>query len=169
MSIYPFEPKKGYQFVTMDNSYMQAAMKAAKELSWDTGNEPNSPVGAVFVLNGKIILRSSNGSDYHKKNGCERKKLGIVGKDYELCPGCSSKVHCEQKGHQEAKIKGISLKGSDMYMFGHFWCCEPCCKALEEAGVANYYLLKDSHLLFDRKLPTCKTGDWDYFNSLISS
>ena len=156
-----------YKFVGMGNIYMQEAMNTAKELSWDTGNETSTPVGAVFVIDNKIILRTSNGSDYHKNNGCERKKLGIVGKDYELCPGCSYKVHCEAKAVNEAKKMGIDLKGSDMYMFGHFWCCKPCCDALETVGVNNYYLLENAWDLFDRNKATCRNGDWVYFKNLI--
>lgn len=167
-SIFPNIPKgKMYKFVGMNNKFMQEAMKAAKELAWDTGYETSTPVGAVWVKNGKVIFREGNGSDYHIKNGCERKKLGIVGGQYELCPGCSYKVHCEAKAYEHAKKQNIDLQGSDIYMFGHFWCCEPCCKAMDEAGVKDFYLLENCWSLFDRKKKSCKNGDWEYFKSLI--
>jgi tRNA(Arg) A34 adenosine deaminase TadA len=165
---YPFEPKQGYKFVDLNNKYMQEAMKAAKEMAYDSGNETSTPIGGVFVKNGEIILKASNGSTYHKENGCERKKLGIVGKDYELCPGCSAKVHCEANAVRQAEEKHIDIYESDFYMFGHYWCCELCCKKLSKYNIKNYYLLEGASDLFDRNKETCQNGNWEYFKSLIN-
>ena len=165
--IFPYEPKKGYKFVDLDNKFMQEAMNTAKELAFDSGYETSTPVGAVFVKGGKIILRSANGSNYHFKNGCERKKLGIIGKDYEICPGCSYNVHCEAKAVKKAQIENINLRDSDMYMFGHFWCCEHCCKTMDKVGIKDIYLLDNCWNLFDRKKIDCKNADWLYFLKLI--
>ena len=167
-SIFPNIPEgKMYKFVGISNKYMQEAMKAAKALAWDTGYETNTPVGAVWVKDNKIILTEGNGSDYHKKNGCVRKKLGITAPLYELCPGCCSKVHCEAKATKLAKETGINLRDSDMYMFGTFWCCKPCCDAMKDAGVKDIYLLENCWNLFDRKKKDYKNGNWEYFNNLI--
>jgi tRNA(Arg) A34 adenosine deaminase TadA len=144
---------------------MQEAMKAAEELA-----HPGTvtPIGGVFVKDGTVILRSGNGSSYHTEHGCERKKLGIAGStDYELCPGCSYKVHCEYKAVERARKENIDLSGTDVYLFGHFWYCESCCNQLEQAAVRDYYLLKDADVYFDRNKPTFKGGDFNFFRTLI--
>ena len=166
---YPYEPPQGYKFVKINNKFMQMAMQTTKELAYDTGINVLAPIGLVLVKDGKVIVRSVAGSDYHQKHGCERQKMGIVNGEYELCPGCSYKVHGEQNAIRQAKEKNIDITGADAYLFGHFWYCELCCKALAEYGITNLYLLKDAYLYFDRDQPTCRRGDFEFFKSLIQS
>lgn len=147
---------------------MQEAMQIAKTDAYDTNYEPKSPVGAVFVRNEQVLTKAADGSDYHQLHGCERVKLGIPsGQDYHLCPGCDYSNHAEPKAIRKAEEKNIDLSGSDVYLFGEWWCCEPCSNAMIEAGVKNIYLLEDSEIYFNRSLPTCKNGDWEYFYNLI--
>jgi deoxycytidylate deaminase len=164
---YPYEPPQGYKFVDIKNPFMQAAMLASKELAFDTGINVLAPIGLVLVKDGKVLLRTMAGSDYHQKFGCERQKLGIVNGEYEQCPGCSNKIHAEQNAIRQAQDNNIDITGADAYLFGHFWYCEPCCKALAEKGIVNLYLLDDANLYFDRSLATCKRGDFEFFKSLL--
>lgn len=63
------------------------------------------------------------------------------GEDYTKC-----KTICRQSGHAEtnavalAKKSGISLIGGSATIRGHYWICEPCGKALRDAGVARVIL-----------------------------
>ena len=165
---YPYEPPQGYKFVDMNNKFMQAAMQASKELAFDTGINVLAPIGLVIVKDGKILLRTIAGTDYHQKHGCERQKLGISNGEYELCPGCSYKVHAEHNAIKIATEQNIDLKGADAYLFGHFWYCEPCCNVLKAAGVNDFYMLKDAHLYFDKSQPTCRRSDFEFFKNLIT-
>lgn len=147
---------------------MQAAMSVAEEGAYKTGYEPKSPVGLVFVKGQKILIASSNGSDYHQTYGCERKKLGIPsGQQYELCPGCDYDNHAEPKSINKAKKLKIDLKGSDAYLFGEWWCCKPCSDKMVEAGIRNIYLLEDSEKYFNRDLRSCKNGDFEFFRKML--
>jgi hypothetical protein len=50
----------------------------------------------------------------------------------------------------QASVLGVSPIGSDAYMYGHWWACEPCWSALLEAGVQNLYVIDDAHERFSR-------------------
>ena len=51
------------------------------------------------------------------------------------------------KGNQD------KLPGADLYLYGHWWCCEPCWNAMINAGIKNVYLLKKSEVLFNLENP----------------
>lgn len=126
---------------------MQAAIAAAKELSKDPGH----PIGAVLVVDGEVVARGANGSDHHLLHGCERKKHGIpTGQGYELCPGCDPVNHAEQTLLRDAEGKGQNVKGGDIYLYGHWWCCESCWAKMIEAGVGNVYLVEGAEEKFKR-------------------
>jgi len=148
---YPYLPEgKEIQYVSMDNEFIQAAKVFAKEHSLDK-EMPNS---SVIVRDGEIIAAGANGSNYHENNECERVKIGSKsGEDYELCEGCHPKNHGEQTAIHNAKEKGVDTEGADLYMWGHWWCCEPCWKAMIAAGIKNVYLPDDSEILFDKNNP----------------
>jgi deoxycytidylate deaminase len=109
------------------------------------------PNSSILVKNGEIIGKGVNGSDYHEKHGCYRKEHNLpTGQGYELCEGCNSKNHGEAKAIQDAIDNDNSTDGSDIYLWGHWWCCESCWKAMIKAGIKNVYLLEGSDILFDR-------------------
>lgn len=166
---YPYKhPYIDYNYVPITNKFMQMAMEIAKKEAFDNNYEPKTPVGVILVKDREVLVSSANGSDYHQKNGCERKKLGIPsGQDYHLCPGCDYKNHAEPKAIAKATKEGIDLKNSDVYLFGEWWCCQYCFSKMAEAGVKNVYLLKGSEKYFNRDLPTCKNGDFEFFYQLI--
>src|SRR3989344_441935 len=48
---------------------------------------------------------------------------------------------------------GHETIGADLYLWGHWWACQPCWNAIIEAGIENVYLLKDSERLFNKASP----------------
>lgn len=154
----PFNPPEGYtqQYVPADNPYIQAAKKYACENSLD----PQHRTGSAIVKNGEIIGLGTNGSNYHQLHGCYRKDHGIPsGEGYELCEGCSPKNHSEPRAIENARSQGHDPKDSDIYLWGHFWLCEPCWNAVTAAGIKNVYLLEDSDILFDKTDPRNICGE----------
>ena len=145
---YPFIPKgKTIHYVPAGNEYM----KAAKEFALSHSLDKNQQTGSIIVKNGEIIGKGANGSDYHETHECERAKRGIpTGQGYELCEGCHPKNHSERKAIEDAKSKNNDTAASNLYLWGHWWCCEPCWNAMEDAGIKNIYLLEESEKLFNR-------------------
>lgn len=148
---YPYLPEgRGIKYVPADNEFMEAAKAFAREHSLDK----TMPNASVIVRDGKIIAAGANGSDYHETHECERVKQNIPsGEGYELCPGCSPENHGEQSAIKDANEKGVDTAGADLYLWGHWWCCEPCWNAMIEAGIKDVYLLDGSEKLFDKNHP----------------
>lgn len=139
--------ENSYKKVDINNEFMLAAKNFAHEHSLDH----DFPTGSVVVLDNKIIGSGANGSDYHTTHGCDRKKQNMpTGVGYELCEGCHPKNHSEPRAIQNAKDNGYDTKGADLYLWGHFWCCEPCMNAIISGGIRDVYLLQGSEILFDR-------------------
>lgn len=42
---------------------------------------------------------------------------------------------------------------TDLYLWGHWWFCEPCWNAMIEAGIRDVYLLENSEVLFNKAHP----------------
>lgn len=130
-------------YVAADNKFMQGAQKFAEENSQDS----KFKTGAVIVQNGKIIGRGANGSNFHEKIGCVRKLFHVsTGKLYWLCPGCLPKNHAEQSAIKDVKSREISTKGADLYLWGHWWCCQNCWEKMIEANIKNVYLEEKQNL-----------------------
>ncbi|HKU18655.1 MAG TPA: hypothetical protein VJP80_05260 [Candidatus Saccharimonadales bacterium] len=153
---YPYMPADGHiAYVPGNTVFMQAAKAYAREHSLDKA----MPNASVIVLDGAIIGRGANGSDYHEKYGCERVRLGIpTGQGYELCEGCSPKNHSEPRALADARAHGFSPQGADLYLWGHWWCCEPCWKIMLEAGIKTVYLVEGSERLFNKAHPDNVVG-----------
>ena len=148
---YPYLPEgKEILHVEENNKYIQEAKKYARKHSLDKV----MPNGTVIVKDGEIIGRGANGSTYHDIHVCERVKKNIpTGQGYELCEGCHPKNHGEPKAIKEAQQNNKETNGADVYLWGHWWCCEPCWKAMIEAGIKNVYLLENSEVLFNKTHP----------------
>lgn len=153
---YPYLPEgRSILYVPDDNIYIQEAKKFAKENSLDK-MMPNS---SVIVKDNKIIGIGVNGSDYHEKHGCYRVKNNIPsGQGYELCDGCSPINHGEAKAIKNAVDNGNDTNGADLYLWGHWWCCEPCWSAMTKAGIKDVYLLEGSEVLFNKNNPDNVVG-----------
>ncbi len=154
---YPYLPYgKKLHYTEKENPFMKTAMEFAKEHSTDR----HHPTGSVVVKNNEIIGRGANQvplknpiiKEFHKKGWCMRKILKIPsGQKYWLCPGCSkSSDHSEQQAVRDAQKNHGDVKGADLYLWGHWWCCEPCWNAMLGAGINKVYLLEGSEKMFDK-------------------
>lgn len=145
---YPYlPPNRTILYVPETNQYIQAA----KELACTQSLDKAMPNGTVLVKDGAIIGRGANGSTYHDTHECERIKQGIpTGQGYELCEGCHPKNHGEPKAIANAIENGFDTSGADIYLWGHWWCCEPCWNSMINAGIRNVYLLEGSDILFNK-------------------
>ena len=145
---YPYIPEgRKILYVPESNPFIQKAKEYAREHSLDS----TMPTGSVVVMNGNILGLAANGSDYHKTHECDRIKQNIpTGQGYELCEGCHPKNHSESRAVTNAKQTGHETKGADLYLWGHYWCCEPCWNAMISAGIENVYLMEGSEVLFNK-------------------
>lgn len=148
---YPYIPEgKVIRYVDASNSYMALAKEFARQNSLDAV----MPGAAVIVKDGVVLGRGTNGSDYHKKHKCQRAILGCKsGEGYELCEGCHPKNHSEPSAIREASTSGNDTNGADLYIWGHWWCCEPCWDAMIRAGISRVFLLENSEVLFNKEHP----------------
>lgn len=150
---YPYLPEgRTIFYVGADNRYMQAA----KEL-WDIGGCAKQPTAAVVVKNGQIIGRGTNAGI----RTLECARWGSpTGTNYGPC-----KDVCHQEGHAEAMaikdaIKtGFNPQGADLYLYGHWWCCQGCWEAMISAGIKDVYLLEGSENLFNPEI-NLEMKDW---------
>jgi tRNA(Arg) A34 adenosine deaminase TadA len=135
-------------------------MAEAKRVMLGYSTDKVHPTGAVVVKDGKIIGSAANQSalrnkyllDFHKKYFCVRRFFKIKsGEKYWLCPGCAShRMHAEPRSINDAREKyGTSaVKGADIYLWGHWWCCKPCWDSMIKSGIKNVYLVENATDLF---------------------
>lgn len=148
---YPYMPAEGrILYVEENDAFIQAAKDFAKIHSLDKA----MPNASVLVKDGKIIGQGANGSSYHEANECERIRLNIpTGQGYERCEGCHPKNHSEPKAIQNAIENGHDPAGGEIYLWGHWWCCQPCWDRMLQVGISIVRLLKDSEVLFNKTAP----------------
>lgn len=150
---YPYLPKdEVIRYVPASNEFMMSAKKYAKEHSLDN----SMPTASVVVINNQIIGQASNGSKYHSVYGCERVKRGIpTGENYELCEGCHPKNHSEPKAILDAVKNNPQAKLADgeLYLWGHWWACEPCWRSIKKAGIKKVFLEENSYKLYNKNHP----------------
>lgn len=154
---YPYLPKgRSIFYVSADNEFMRMAFEYAKVHSLDS----TMPTAAIIAVGGKVKAMAANGSNYHKMHQCERVRLNIpTGHGYELCEGCHPKNHAEARAI--AKLLGSestettegteTREGIDLYLWGHWWCCEDCWKAMIAAGINRVFLQENSEVLFNKQ------------------
>jgi deoxycytidylate deaminase len=150
---YPFiPPGREFKYVPAGNLYMQQAELYARAHSLDLKQK----VACLIVKDRWVVGAGANGSTYHETHGCERKRLNCKsGESYDLCEGCHPKNHAEPSAIRMALSAGNKdqLRGADVYMWGHWWCCEPCWGAMSDAGIRDVYLLEGSERLFNMTHP----------------
>ncbi len=78
---------------------------------------------AVVVQDGKVVSYATN----EHEEPCKREGYP-TGKGYELCKYCQYENHAEYKAVQ-------GLTGGTVFLLGHTYACEPCKKAVEDAGM----------------------------------
>ncbi|HAS80708.1 MAG: hypothetical protein UR25_C0003G0090 [Candidatus Nomurabacteria bacterium GW2011_GWE1_32_28] len=147
----PYIPEgRSILYVPETNIFMMEAKEYARLNSLDR-EMPNT---SLIVKDGVVVGRGANGSTYHDTHECERVKQKIpTGEGYELCEGCHPKNHGEGKAIKDAKDHGFDIKETDLYMWGHWWCCKDCWEAMIKAGIKDVYLLENSEILFNKKDP----------------
>ena len=118
--IYPYLPQeRKILYVSADNIFM----KAAKAV-YDKSSCVKHPTGAVVVKNGKIIGRGSNAGV--KVEFCARWG-SPTGANYEACHNiCKQEGHAEITSIKDAERQGEKTDGADLYLYGHWWCCQTC-------------------------------------------
>ena len=141
-------PGREIGYVGSGDIFLCAAREHAEKFSLDS----TFPTGAVLVKNREIIGRGANGSKFHENFGCPRKWLGArTGKGYWMCPGCHPSTHAEQRAIGNARENGVLPKGADLYLWGHFWCCESCWGRMIDAEIANVFLAENAFGLFGNR------------------
>jgi len=156
--VYPYTPEgRTILYVPADNAFILEARAFALKNSLDDAVK----TGSVVVKDGEVIGRGANGSDYHKTHECERVKQKMpTGQGYELCEGCHPKNHSEPRAIADARAHGHDPAGADLYLWGHWWCCEPCWKAIAEGGIQDVYLMEGSERLFNKSHEDNILGKW---------
>ncbi len=157
--VYPYMPE-GRTIVSIPESdpFMQEALKE-KEKS----NDQLYATGAVAVKYGAIIGRAHNRAGYkwkwlidlHRKSFCPRRWFKRkTGTCYWMCPGCATyKKHAETTIVTDAEKAGklSELRGADIYLAGHWWCCKPCWDNMIRAGIRGVYLMAGAKERFDKR------------------
>lgn len=140
-------PGKHYQYVKENHP----SMKKAKILTAPLREEyPHVVVtGSVVVKDGDILGQGINNPVH--RSFCVRTAFACPsGQGYELCPTyCHSDNHSEAKAIADARAKGYQTKGADLYLYGHWWCCQPCWEKMIDAGIKNVFLVQGATELFD--------------------
>jgi deoxycytidylate deaminase len=159
----PYLPEgREIKYVDPDNGFMLQAKEAARTQSTDM----LQPTGVVVVKDDEVLGSGANHSwagkfkffnKAHKNGLCVRKFFKIPsGKGYWTCPGCvTNKNHAEGSACRNAikKHGKERVAGADLYLWGHWWCCQTCWNAMIDAGIRDVYLQSDAEVLFDRDSP----------------
>lgn len=132
------------QYIPEKNKFILLAKKIAKKSGCT-----KQATGSVLVKNGKIIGKGTNAGK--RVRVCPRVLRGSkTGEDYHFC-----KDYCNQEGHSEvmavrdAEKNGHNVAGSDLFLYGHWWCCKNCWDVMIKAGIKNVYLMKKSEEKFN--------------------
>ena len=121
----------------MDRVYMNMAYEQAEKSSC-----LRAKVGAVLVLNGKVVAQGYNnmtgGINDCAEVGCIREKLNIQsGTRREICRA----ICAEQLAISEAARNGVEIDGSTAYITTYP--CHICAKLLVSSGVVEIVYDKD--------------------------
>jgi len=145
--IYPYLPQdREILFVSLENPWMLEAKKMADEkfgCSW-------WPTGAVVVKNNQIIGRGANSGTFQPL--CPRVSHNCpTGEGYHFCHElCAQEGHSEVTSINDALNAGFDPTGADIYLFGHWWCCENCWKHMIQNAIKNVFLLENANEIFTR-------------------
>lgn len=134
-------------------------MKEAEKIRNELSTDYLVSTGSVIVVGDKVVARGANQAniknkkirEIHRKGICVRKILNVkTGQKYWLCPGCGDhRNHSETQAIEDAKKNGANIEGADLYLYGHWWCCQPCWDKMIKAGIKNIYLLEGSENKFN--------------------
>lgn len=109
-------------------------MNEAKKLA--LASTSSKKTGCVVVKNGKII---GKGSNTHQEP-CKR--VGFpTGVGYDLCEGCNYDNHAEANA-----LRDIDAENAELYLYGHYYLCEPCQEKVLASGVAHVFIRENNEL-----------------------
>ncbi len=138
---HPYVPKgRTYGYVLESNAFIRRAKSLGASMR---KKFPKAIITAsVLVKNGDVIGKGINNPIH--PSFCPRTVFQCPsGEGYELCPShCHSDNHSEGKAIKEAKEKKRDARRSDLYLYGHWWCCKPCWDKIIAAGISNVYLVE---------------------------
>lgn len=144
----PYLPEgKEIKYVPIDNQYIFAAAEACRELTgcyyW--------PTGAVVVNAGEIIGIGANSGELQQD--CPRLEHNCAtGEGYHFCKEvCQQHDHAEVSAIKYALKKGFDPNGADLYLFGHWWCCQNCWNFMIQHGIKDVYLLQGADGIFTKE------------------
>ena len=139
-----------------------------------TNFKPQICTASMFVdRNGSEIVWATQDMSRHilqKPNDdlCIRelkKKQGLLksGEGYDTCSGCDTTNHSEQNAIAKAisQNKYEALRGSTLYLYDHFWCCDSCRQKLFDAGISNIIIDPKCNWVFGDK-----PVEWYRYNDL---
>lgn len=140
---YPYLPKdKKILYVPPDNEFMREAKKIT-----ESSGCVKRPTGAVIIRGGKIIGRGANSGKKVKE--CPRHD-SPTGENYGPCKKiCKQERHAKITAIKNAKSNEYDTTDADLYLYGHWWCCENCWNKIIKAGIKNVYLLDKSWEIFN--------------------
>jgi deoxycytidylate deaminase len=70
---------------------------------------------------------------------CPRKDLP-TGVGYEMCKNiCKQQAHAEVDACRKA---GKEANGADLYLIGHYYCCDNCKEIMEQYGILNTHIVE---------------------------
>jgi len=147
--IYPYLPEgRVYLYAPESNPFMKEALDEVAKMEVECP-EVNRPTAATLVKEGQVVAKGRNGSIH--STFCPRVALAsLSGQDYDYCPNhCHSKNHAEATTINKAKEKRVDTRGTDLYLAGHWWACQPCWDAMITAGVDQIFLVKAAHDRYD--------------------
>jgi deoxycytidylate deaminase len=155
---YPYLPQGRDIFYV---SEYHPTMMLAKEFARGHSLDKTMPGAAVILAKDlltvgtlRVLGIGANGSDYHKSNPCQRVILGSkTGEGYELCEGCHPQNHSEAKAITDVFSRGLDPKGADLYLWGHWWCCNSCWDKMIAVGIRQVFLRCMSDVLFNKDHP----------------
>lgn len=153
---YPYTPAgKSYAYVSLRHPFMRQAKLHGKTLRKQA---PGAIVtSAVVVKNDKVLGKGVNNPVHG--SFCPRTVFqSPSGQNYELCPRhCHSDNHAEAQALKNAARSRVTTKGGDLYLYGHWWCCQPCWDAMIKAGIRQVYLAKGATQAFS--MPVSVKGE----------
>lgn len=138
-----------YEYVNASHPFMREAYKEACKSGCGSRQ-----VGAVIVKEGTVIARGYT-SKGREPAPCPRVLQNLPsGVGYELCPHCGESdlgSHAEADTITNAKIAGVDTQGGELYMFGHWWVCEPCWGKIRIAGIRKIFLVEGAVEMFQKR------------------
>lgn len=137
---YPYLPDGHIiKYVAANNKFLLEAKRV-----WSFSGCKKQATGAVVVKDSEVIGKGNN-TTLHHVEVCPRDEQGFkTGEGYHLCEEVCLQVsgHSESSAVIDALDDGKNTNDADVYLYGHWWCCENCWNTMISAGIKNIYLLE---------------------------